>query len=206
MKNVTETTPATIGADAAVAQLRHLYDNLANDGVRDTAQAKRIAEGLLAPAIVTLERAALASAAQPPRPQAYQRAVESVRLLADILNLRPALNAGLRDAYTHWTGEVYAPMGAMAAESANDEATAPAALVSAQAVPQPAAPQGDALDTERLEWLIEQGNCVVRRGINGFWVYWIGEFDSKRSRIQNQAFPTARAAIDAARAKEGGAI
>lgn len=61
----TDTTPAPIGADAALAQLRHLYDNLANGGVRDTAQAKRIAECLLAPAIAALERAALASAAQP---------------------------------------------------------------------------------------------------------------------------------------------
>lgn len=60
-----DTTPATIGADAALAKLRHLYRNLIEGGVRDTAQAKRIAEGLLAPAIAVLERAALASAAQP---------------------------------------------------------------------------------------------------------------------------------------------
>ena len=60
-----DTTPTAIGADAALAQLRHLYRNLIEGGVRDTAQAKRIAEGLLAPAIAALERAALASAAQP---------------------------------------------------------------------------------------------------------------------------------------------
>ena len=65
-------TPAPIGADAALAQLRHLYDNLANGGVRDTAQAKRIAEGLLAPAIAALERAALASAAQPAVPPGWR--------------------------------------------------------------------------------------------------------------------------------------
>lgn len=59
-----DTTPAPIGADAALAQLRHLYRNLIEGGVRDTAQAKRIAEGLLAPAIAALERAALASAAR----------------------------------------------------------------------------------------------------------------------------------------------
>ena len=47
----------------ALAKLRHLYDNLKNGGVRDTAQAKRIAEGLLAPAIAELERA------QAPAPQ-----------------------------------------------------------------------------------------------------------------------------------------
>ena len=40
----------------AIAQLRHLYQNMVNGAVRDTASAKRIAEGLLAPAIEALER------------------------------------------------------------------------------------------------------------------------------------------------------
>ena len=40
----------------ALAQLRHLYANLTNGGVRDTASAKRIAEGLLSPAIAALEK------------------------------------------------------------------------------------------------------------------------------------------------------
>ena len=40
----------------ALARLRHLYSNLVNGGVRDTASAKRIAEGLLAPVIEDLER------------------------------------------------------------------------------------------------------------------------------------------------------
>lgn len=40
----------------ALAQLRHLYQNMVNGAVRDTASAKRIAEGLLAPAIEALER------------------------------------------------------------------------------------------------------------------------------------------------------
>ena len=39
-----------------LAQLRHLYKNMVNGAVRDTASAKRIAEGLLAPAIEALER------------------------------------------------------------------------------------------------------------------------------------------------------
>ena len=39
----------------ALAQLRHLYVNLTNGGVRDTASAQRIAEGLLSPAIAALE-------------------------------------------------------------------------------------------------------------------------------------------------------
>lgn len=42
----------------AIAKLRHLYQNMVNGAVRDTASATRIAEGLLAPAIEALERAA----------------------------------------------------------------------------------------------------------------------------------------------------
>lgn len=40
----------------ALAQLRHLYQSMVNGAVRDTASAKRIADGLLAPAIAALER------------------------------------------------------------------------------------------------------------------------------------------------------
>ena len=40
----------------ALAKLRHLYANMIQGSVRDTASAKRIAEGLLAPAIELLER------------------------------------------------------------------------------------------------------------------------------------------------------
>jgi len=39
-----------------IAQLRHLYANMVNGGVKDSAAAKRIAEGLLAPVIEGLER------------------------------------------------------------------------------------------------------------------------------------------------------
>ena len=39
-----------------LAQLRHLYQNMVNGAVSDAASAKRIAEGLLAPAIEALER------------------------------------------------------------------------------------------------------------------------------------------------------
>ena len=42
---------------ADIAQLRHLCQNMLNGGVRDTASAKRIAEGLLAPVIERMERA-----------------------------------------------------------------------------------------------------------------------------------------------------
>lgn len=47
----------TTPTDAALSQLRHLYQNMVNGGVRDTASAKRIAEGLLSPAIAQLENA-----------------------------------------------------------------------------------------------------------------------------------------------------
>jgi hypothetical protein len=49
--------PMTTPTDAALSQLRHLYQNMTNGGVRDTASAKRIAEGLLSPAIAQLEKA-----------------------------------------------------------------------------------------------------------------------------------------------------
>ena len=46
---------ALSAAPADIAKLRHLYANLKNGGVRDAAQAKRIADGLLAPIIERLE-------------------------------------------------------------------------------------------------------------------------------------------------------
>lgn len=49
----------------AIAQLRHLYQNMVNGAVRDTASAKRIAEGLLAPAIEALERGTPPAAREP---------------------------------------------------------------------------------------------------------------------------------------------
>lgn len=49
----------------ALAQLRHLYQNMLNGGVRDTASAKRIAEGLLGPAIEALERGTPATGGKP---------------------------------------------------------------------------------------------------------------------------------------------
>lgn len=39
----------------AIANLRHLYQNLVGGGVKNAAEAKRIAEGLLGPAIEALE-------------------------------------------------------------------------------------------------------------------------------------------------------
>jgi len=40
-----------------IGQLRHLYANMVNGAVKDSAAAKRIAEGLLAPVIERLELA-----------------------------------------------------------------------------------------------------------------------------------------------------
>ena len=48
---------ALSAAPEAIAKLRHLYKNLMCNGVRSTEDAKRIAQGLLAPAIEALERA-----------------------------------------------------------------------------------------------------------------------------------------------------
>ena len=47
-----------------LAQLRHLYQSMVNGAVRDTASAKRMAEGLLALAIEALERATPPAAQQ----------------------------------------------------------------------------------------------------------------------------------------------
>jgi hypothetical protein len=41
----------------ALPNLRHLYENMVNGGVKDASSAKQIATGLLGPAIVQLERA-----------------------------------------------------------------------------------------------------------------------------------------------------
>ena len=67
-------------------------------------------------------------------------------------------------------------------------------------VDEPAKALGDAEDTARLDWLIGQDNCVVNEGVNGFWLCWIDEHDHARSEYQPGSFPSARSAIDAARA------
>lgn len=64
-------------APADIAKLRHLYANLKNGGVRDTAQAKRIADGLLAPIIERLELYQAAPKAAPVTQQAgYAEVIE----------------------------------------------------------------------------------------------------------------------------------
>ena len=59
----------------AIAKLRHLYQNMVNGAVRDTASAKRIAEGLLAPAIEALERATPPAEQQAPATEGYVQPV-----------------------------------------------------------------------------------------------------------------------------------
>jgi len=56
--------PVALPADA-LAQLRHLYQNMMNEGVRDTASAKRIAEGILSPVIAAMERSITTTQAIP---------------------------------------------------------------------------------------------------------------------------------------------
>ncbi|MDQ0571524.1 hypothetical protein QFZ42_003358 [Variovorax paradoxus] len=57
-------------------------------------------------------------------------------------------------------------------------------------------------DAARLDWLTGQDNCVVSEGTNGFWLSWIDENDPERTEYQKGSHPTARAAIDAARAAQ----
>lgn len=57
-------------AERALSSLRHLYQQMAGGQVKDSAQAKRIAEGILSPAIAKLEQAARRAAAAPQPPEA----------------------------------------------------------------------------------------------------------------------------------------
>ena len=82
----------------AIAKLRHLYQNMVNGAVRDTASAKRIAEGLLAPAIEALERAT-----PPAEQQAAPKAAPGVgnsgfdhKTAADLLNNKTVSDEAVR--------------------------------------------------------------------------------------------------------------
>lgn len=62
-------------------------------------------------------------------------------------------------------------------------------------------PQADALDTERLDWLIEQGchHGVVYEGVDkSFWMVWLDGHDAHKDEHQIGRHHTAREAIDAA--------
>ena len=61
-------------------------------------------------------------------------------------------------------------------------------------------PLADALDTERLDWLIEQGrsNGVVYEFDKSFWMAWLDGYDAHKDEHQIGRYHTAREAIDAA--------
>ena len=62
-------------------------------------------------------------------------------------------------------------------------------------------PQADALDTERLDWLIAQGcsHGVVYEGPDkSFWMVWLDGHDAHKDKHQIGRYHTAREAIDAA--------
>lgn len=60
--------------------------------------------------------------------------------------------------------------------------------------------QADALDTERLDWLIEQGcsHGVVYELDKSFWMVWLDGHDAHKDKHQIGRHHTAREAIDAA--------
>lgn len=68
-------------SDFSIAQLRHLYANLVSGAVKDSAAAKRIAEGLLAPVIERLER--VVAQQQDVHQQEVQEPMFWVRLRSD---------------------------------------------------------------------------------------------------------------------------
>ena len=56
------------------------------------------------------------------------------------------------------------------------------------------------MDTERLDWLIEQGcsNGVVYEFDKSFWMAWLDGHDAHKDKHQTGRYHTAREAIDAA--------
>ena len=60
--------------------------------------------------------------------------------------------------------------------------------------------QADALDTERLDWLIEQGcsHGVVYELDKSFWMVWLDGHDAHKDEHQIGRYHTAHEAIDAA--------
>ena len=100
----------------AIAKLRHLYQNMVNGAVRDTASAKRIAEGLLAPAIEALERAT-PPAEQQAAPKAAPGAGNSGfdhQTAADLLNNKTVSDEAVRKfvATSRWAHDERAALSA----------------------------------------------------------------------------------------------
>jgi len=77
-----------------------------------------------------------------------------------------------------------------------------AAWKAARCAPAAPQPRADALDTERLDWLIGQGchHGVVYEGVDkSFWMVWLDGHDAHKDKHQISRYHTAREAIDAAR-------
>ena len=140
---------ALSAAPEAIAKLRHLYQNMVNGAVRDTASAKRIAEGLLAPAIEALERAT-----PPAEQQAAPKAAPGVgnsgfdhKTAADLLNNKTVSDEAVRKfvAVSRWAHDERAALsatllamhGVLVSREA-EIALLKKALMEAEAAPQPA--------------------------------------------------------------------
>ncbi len=153
---------ALSAAPEAIAKLRHLYQNMVNGAVRDTASAKRIAEGLLAPAIEALERAT------PPAEQAAPKAAPGVgnsgfdhKTAADFLNGKTVRDEAMRTfvAASRWAHDERAALsatllamhGVLTSREA-EIALLKKALLEAEAAPQPVArePLSDAQIAEMM--------------------------------------------------------
>ena len=79
-----------------LAQLRHMYQNMLNGGVRDTASAKRIAEGLLAPVIERMERAVSPAGREPLTDAQAQELIELESWGPDAIGLNAQLLRTIR--------------------------------------------------------------------------------------------------------------
>ncbi len=130
---------ALSAAPEAIAKLRHLYQNMVNGAVRDTASAKRIAEGLLAPAIEAVERAT-----PPAEQQAAPKAAPGELAASAAKGAIMGAAYDFRDA--HISGSMNLKRSAHAAlEDAVDNALA------AQSAPQQEAQEPTTVDKKTME-------------------------------------------------------
>ncbi len=155
---------ALSAAPEAIAKLRHLYQNMVNGAVRDTASAKRIAEGLLAPAIEALERAT------PPAEQAAPKAAPGVgnsgfdhKTAADFLNGKTVRDEAMRTfvAASRWAHDERAALSAtlLAMHGVLTSREAEIALLKKALLEAEAAPQQEAQEpcgwTTGITWRLD---------------------------------------------------
>lgn len=92
----------TAEQERALSSLRHLYQQMAGGMVKDSAQAKRIAEGLLSPAIAKLEQAARRAPAVPV-PQGWKLVPDANNMTDEqaeaICNLVSCCGGGAHEVY-----------------------------------------------------------------------------------------------------------